>query len=58
MSRGLGDVYKRQHLTIDVVKGRGAGFSVESPHGVRFLIRSRLFTDDEYTALEAPATGG
>lgn len=29
-------------LTIDVVKGRGSGFSVEAPEGVRFLIRSRL----------------
>lgn len=29
-------------LTIDVVKGRGSGFSVESPEGVRFIIRSRL----------------
>jgi hypothetical protein len=30
-----------------VVKGRGSGFSVEAPEGVRFLIRSRLLTDDE-----------
>ena len=30
------------HLTIDVVTGRGAGFSLESPLGKRFLIRSRL----------------
>jgi len=29
-------------LTVDVVKGRGSGFSVEAPEGVRFLIRSRL----------------
>jgi uncharacterized protein (DUF779 family) len=29
-------------LTIDVVPGRGSGFSVESPEGVRFIIRSRL----------------
>jgi hypothetical protein len=32
---------------VDVVKGRGSGFSVEAPEGVRFLIRSRLFTDEE-----------
>jgi uncharacterized protein (DUF779 family) len=42
------------HLTVDLVPGRGSGFSVEAPHGVRFLIRSRLFTDDESVAL-APA---
>jgi uncharacterized protein (DUF779 family) len=29
------------------VKGRGSGFSVEAPEGVRFLIRSRLLTDEE-----------
>ena len=31
--------------------GRGAGFSLESPNGVRFLIRSRLLTDEEDAAL-------
>ena len=31
-------------LTVDVVKGRGSGFSVEAPEGVRFMIRSRLMT--------------
>jgi uncharacterized protein len=39
------------------VKGRGSGFSVEAPEGVRFLIRSRLFTDQEYEALEETSTG-
>lgn len=33
------------------VKGRGSGFSVEAPEGVRFMIRSRLFTDEESAAL-------
>ena len=36
--------WKHTHLTIDVVPGRGAGFSLEAPEGVRFLIRSRLLT--------------
>jgi len=31
-------------LTVDVVAGRGSGFSAEAPRGVRFLIRSRLMT--------------
>ncbi len=39
--------WSHTHLTVDVVKGRGSGFSVEAPEGVRFLIRSRLFTDEE-----------
>jgi uncharacterized protein (DUF779 family) len=30
------------HLTVDVVPGRGSGFSLEAPDGVRFIIRSRL----------------
>jgi uncharacterized protein (DUF779 family) len=39
--------WKHTHLTVDVVKGRGSGFSVEAPEGVRFMIRSRLLTDAE-----------
>lgn len=53
MSRNQFEYWKHTHLTIDVVPGRGAGFSVEAPEGVRFLIRSRLFTDDEWERLEA-----
>jgi uncharacterized protein (DUF779 family) len=34
-----------------VVPGRGSGFSLEAPEGVRFLIRSRLLTDEEVAAL-------
>jgi uncharacterized protein len=37
--------WQHTHLTIDVVPGRGAGFSLEAPLGVRFLTRSRLLTD-------------
>ncbi|MDT3438222.1 MULTISPECIES: DUF779 domain-containing protein [unclassified Pseudofrankia] len=40
-------------LTIDLVRGRGGGFSLEAPEGYRFLTRSRLFTDEEAEALEA-----
>jgi hypothetical protein len=45
-------------LTVDVVPGRGSGFSVEAPEGVRFLIRSRLFTDAEAEVLSVPTRGG
>jgi uncharacterized protein len=38
------------------VPGRGSGFSLEAPEGVRFLTRSRVFTDEEADALEAPIT--
>lgn len=44
--------WRYTHLTIDVVPGRGAGFSLEAPEGVRFLIRSRLLTDDEMRELD------
>jgi uncharacterized protein (DUF779 family) len=53
MSREQFAVWSHTHLTIDVVSGRGAGFSLEVPTGQRFLIRSRLFTDEETAALEA-----
>ncbi len=36
------EYWKHTHLTVDVVPGRGSGFSVEAPEGKRFLIRSRL----------------
>lgn len=43
---------KHTELTIDVVQGRGAGFSLEAPEGVRFLTRSRVFTIEELEILE------
>jgi uncharacterized protein (DUF779 family) len=52
MSASQHEYWKHTHLTVDVVKGRGSGFSVEAPEGVRFLIRSRLFTDEEWLRLE------
>lgn len=45
--------WKHTQLIIDVVEGRGGMFSLENGEGVRFLVRSRLFRDDEYAALEA-----
>ena len=44
------EYWKHTHLTVDVVPGRGSGFSVEAPEGVRFLIRSRLMTEEELVA--------
>jgi uncharacterized protein (DUF779 family) len=42
MSREQFNYWSHTHLTVDVVPGRGSGFSVESPEGKRFLIRSTL----------------
>lgn len=47
------DYWRHTQVTIDVVPGRGAGFSLEGPEGVRFIVRSRVFTDAEADALEA-----
>lgn len=52
MSLSQFEYWKHTHLTIDVVPGRGGGFSLETPEGKRFLIRSRLFTDQESAILE------
>jgi uncharacterized protein (DUF779 family) len=47
MSASQYEYWKYTHLTIDIVPGRGSGFSVEAPEGKRFLIRSRMLTEDE-----------
>jgi uncharacterized protein len=47
------NAWKHTQLVIDVVPGRGGGFSLEAPEGVRFLSRGRVFTDDEKALLEA-----
>lgn len=52
MSAEQFEYWKHTHLTIDLVVGRGGGFSLETPEGKRFLIRSRLFTDEEWALLE------
>ncbi|MFM1786289.1 MAG: hypothetical protein RL228_239 [Actinomycetota bacterium] len=46
------EYWKHTELTLDIVPGRGSGFSVEAPEGFRFLIRSRVFTDDEWNFLK------
>ncbi len=52
--------FANSQLIIDVVPGRGAGFSLESPEGVRFITRSRVFNDAEVDelALQAPLPRG
>ena len=49
------EYWRHTQLIIDAVAGRGAGFSLESPEGIRFLTRSRVFTDAEVTELKAGA---
>ncbi len=51
MARDQFEYWEHMQLTINVEEGRGASFSLEIPLGVRFAIRSRLFSDDEYARL-------
>jgi uncharacterized protein (DUF779 family) len=52
MSASQFEYWKHTQLIIDVVPGRGGMFSLEGPEGLRFLTRSRLFTDQESVILE------
>ncbi len=49
------EYWQHTQLIIDVVPGRGSGFSLEAPEGVRFLTRSRVFTDDEAAEMQQAA---
>jgi len=51
MSRSQFEYWKHTQLILDVVPGRGGMFSLDNSEGVRFLIRSRVFTDEEIAAL-------
>lgn len=53
MARDQFELWQSTHLTVDVVPGRGASFSAEIPLGLRFVIHSRLFTDEELASLPA-----
>jgi hypothetical protein len=53
------EYWQHTQLLIDVVPGRGGGFSLEAPLGVRFLTRSRVFDEAERAWLDAcPAPRG
>jgi uncharacterized protein len=51
MSKPQFEYWKHTQLILDVVPGRGGMFSLDNSEGVRFLIRSRVFTDEEIAAL-------
>jgi uncharacterized protein (DUF779 family) len=53
MSRSQFEYWKHTQLILDVVPGRGGMFSLDGPEGLRFLIRSRVFDDDEIRDLGA-----
>lgn len=49
-------LWAHTQLIIDAVPGRGAGFSIESPEGMRFLTRSRVFSPEERAELGLEGT--
>ena len=51
------EAWKHTQLVIDVVPGRGGGFSLEAPEGLRFLSRGRAFTEAENRRTGRPAAG-
>jgi uncharacterized protein len=57
MSESQFEYWQHTHLIIDVVAGRGGMFSLEGPEGLRFLTRSRLYSDEEWAELPSVAQG-
>ena len=47
MSSDQFEYWKHTQLTIDITPGRGSSFSLEIPIGIRFIIKSRLYTEEE-----------
>jgi len=47
MNRDQFEYWKHTHLTLDITEGRGSSFSLEIPMGLRFIIKSRLLTEEE-----------
>lgn len=58
MSQDQFEYWQHTQLTVEVTPGRGASFSLEIPLGIRFVIRSRLFKDEELEQLEPVEKGG
>ena len=48
------DLWRHTQLIIDVTPGRGGMFSLDNGREVRFLTRSRLFSEAEQASLGAP----
>ncbi len=51
MSADQFEYWKHTQLTVAIVQGRGASFSLEIPLGVRFVIKSRMYNEGEISSL-------
>ena len=52
MAKDQFEYWKHTQITVDITTGRGSSFSLEIPMGLRFVIKSRLYTDEESEHLE------
>ncbi|UOB15915.1 DUF779 domain-containing protein [Abyssalbus ytuae] len=57
MSKDQFDYWKHTQLTLDITPGRGSSFSLEIPLGIRFVIKSKIFTENELKNLTPVKTG-
>ena len=57
MSKDQFEYWRHTQLILDVTPGRGSSFSLEIPLGVRFHIRSRVFTEEEMAELPEVVSG-
>ncbi|MFD1187164.1 DUF779 domain-containing protein [Pontibacter rugosus] len=53
IARDQYEYWKHTQLTLDIVPGRGSSFSLEIPLGLRFHIRSRVFSEQEMEQLQS-----
>ncbi|MAW96547.1 MULTISPECIES: DUF779 domain-containing protein [unclassified Leeuwenhoekiella] len=57
MSKDQFEYWKHTQLTVDITSGRGSSFSLEIPLGIRFVIKSRMYTPDEAKDLSPTRSG-
>jgi len=57
MSSDQFEYWKHTQLTVDITKGRGSSFSLEIPMGIRFVIKSRLYSEEEAKELSPIRNG-
>lgn len=52
MSAAQFEYWEHTQLVIDAIPGRGGAFSLDGAEGIRFLTRSRLYSDEEWADIE------
>ena len=57
MSKDQFEYWKHTQLTVDITSGRGSSFSLEIPLGIRFVIKSRMYTEEEAKNLSLTRSG-